>query len=237
MSRNFLRRNEEKLTHGVELVATYLGARDDAELSEVFNLEDKQEERKFYNLDTLLTVLRYWSRNDDERANLLGGFAKMIAFDALVGAQDRHAANWGIIESVIDAARPRRFAPLFDTARGLFWNYPDSQLAGFDAEDAREVEIEKYAERSRPVFGCTETDAGSDINHFRLFEYLLRRGDETTTQPALAVVQAFRATEVRQMLNRKFRRIITPVRMAYIVRLLEVRHARLVAIVRNSGGK
>ena len=95
----------------------------------------------------------------------------------------------------------------------------------------------RYADRSRPIFGCTEADAGPDINHFKLFEYLLQRGDaDEVGKPALSVIRAFRLDDVRRMLNRRFRRIITPLRMAYIVDLLEVRHARLLAIVEGHGG-
>jgi hypothetical protein len=49
---------------------------------------------------------------------LLDGFARMLAFDALIGANDRHAQNWGVIESAIIARQPhdshRSSIPLVD---------------------------------------------------------------------------------------------------------------------------
>jgi hypothetical protein len=47
MSRNFLRPLREQLVHGAELVANYLGSTE-SEVSEVFRLTDRHEERKLW---------------------------------------------------------------------------------------------------------------------------------------------------------------------------------------------
>ena len=105
MSRNFLRRGDEQLLHGLELVANYLDS-NAAEVTEVFHLEEKREERRFYTVDQMLLVLKWWGRTEVERRSLCNSFGRMLAFDALVGAQDRHAMNWGGIECIKDPDAP-----------------------------------------------------------------------------------------------------------------------------------
>ncbi|MDQ3263098.1 MAG: HipA domain-containing protein [Myxococcota bacterium] len=228
MSRMFLRRGEEVLIHGVEIAAAFLGSQQ-RELHEVFRLEDPIEERKFFNVATMIEVLRFFGRNPIERNALVDAFGRMLMFDALVGAQDRHPENWGVIESVVDPSAPRRFAPLYDTARGLFWNSPDTQLPNHS--------IEKYAERAHPVFGCTESDSGKDVNHFRLAEYVLYEADPVARASAQQVLRAYSPGLIRRLLKRRYSRIISPLRIAYIMDLLKVRHARLMAILHNVHGR
>ena len=68
-------------------------------------------------------------------AELFMDFLDMCMFDALVGNQDRHAKNRGIIERVKKHSELKelkeRFAPIFDTARGFFWNYQDNRISKY----------------------------------------------------------------------------------------------------------
>ncbi len=88
LSRNFIRYGEERLVHGVEIVAEYFNAQPD-EIATAFNLEDRQAEQNFYTVYNMVEVLKWFCRNDEERASIFDGFARMLAFDALVGAPDR----------------------------------------------------------------------------------------------------------------------------------------------------
>jgi hypothetical protein len=237
MSRNFLRRGEETLTHGVEMVIVYLGGGEERDLREAFKLENKAEERKFYNIETIVSVLKGWSRTEEERRQLLGGFAQMVTFDALVGAQDRHAMNWGIIENIKRLDAPRRFAPIFDTARGLFWNYLEEDLQSWEDQGVRESRLREYALKSRPIFGCTETHAGKDVNHFMLIDHLLRRPEAELVRPAVETIRGFNVDATKRALVRNFIRIFTPLRIGMIVDLLQMRHAELVHILKAQGIK
>jgi len=58
-----------------------------------------------------------------------------------------------VIESLKAPKTPHQFAPLFDAARGLFWDHTDVRLVLLAREGKAEVYIKKYATRSRPIFG------------------------------------------------------------------------------------
>ncbi len=63
---------------------------------------------------------------------IMEAFVKMLIFDAIVGNNDRHFYNWGVIIDLLEKKAPT-FAPVYDTARGLFWNYSEERIAGMTA--------------------------------------------------------------------------------------------------------
>jgi hypothetical protein len=229
MSKNFVRRRCEQLVHGAEIVAAYLGASSMEEMNQVFDLTDKINERRFYNVGFIFQVLAAFGRSPEERRQFLDGMGRLLAFDALIGAPDRHALNWGIIQGL--SAEPetsRRFAPIFDTARGLFGEHRESHLVAIDSRGKRRQKIAAYAERSTPVFGCA---AGHHVNHFDLIRNCLSEGPPEVVRAIREVVRAFGQIRTERMIRRKFTRIITQRRIGWIVDLLQARSARLKLIV------
>ena len=93
-------------------------------------------------------------------------FVKMLFFDAMVGCQDRHMKNWGVVRS-IKGDHPDHFAPLFDTARGHFWEYSSARLREFS-----DLQIERYARRSMPPIGGF---SGERVTHYELVIQILKR--------------------------------------------------------------
>jgi len=89
----------------------------------------------------------------------------MLFFDAVVGNNDRHFENWGIIENVKNRSIPC-FSPVYDTARGLFWNYSESNIERFNKEN----KLNKYIKNSFPATGW---DGKRNLNHFKLLELVL----------------------------------------------------------------
>jgi hypothetical protein len=87
----------------------------------------------------------------------------MIGFDALVGNQDRHFYNWGVITHTRAALTPR-FAPIYDTARGLFWNTTEERLVKLAGNDV----LKRYVENSTPQIGW-DGHRGR-LNHFDLVQ-------------------------------------------------------------------
>lgn len=92
LSRNFVTPNQQQIVHGIELVARYFAA-EPSEVEITFRLQEKSAEQEFYTIDNVLTILK--SLYPDRARSLEEGYAKMLAFDAFVGAPDRHAMNWG----------------------------------------------------------------------------------------------------------------------------------------------
>ena len=229
LSRDFVRRGQEQLLHGAEIFAQYLGTRQE-ELSAVFNLDDKNAEREFYTISNVVDVLDGFSRNARERGELLSGFARMLTFDAFVGAQDRHALNWGVLQPLTGGGDVR-FAPLFDTARGLFREHTDSKLRDIEAAGHTEAKIRDYAARSRPVFGAGRRNI---TNHFELLDVAIECFPTELGHTIRTFVRSINVPDIKRMLQRRFRRIVTPIRLDFIVRLLQHRYLRLLTIVERS---
>jgi len=219
LSRDFVHLEYEALRHGVELAATYFDSTPD-EVTATFRLTDRKEERRFYTVGNVLTILKALYPEDSDV--LAVDFVKMLAFDAFVGAPDRHHMNWGVLETLDPGGAPVRFAPIFDTARGLFVNHSDAALA-------QQVErkglgfVEEYARKSRPVLSVGGT---VDQNHFGLVAGIAR--DHPGLFPAMKTVfDAVSVPEIERMLQRRFRRIITQQRLKLIVELLDLRITKL----------
>jgi hypothetical protein len=156
----------------------------------------------------------------DDQRHLFNDFGRMIAFDALIGAQDRHAENWSVVRSCGRV----RLAPLYDTARGLFWNHPDSELAGQIARYTRAGYVERYAHASRPLIGC---GLSNRANHFDLVEHAMRELGRELASPIRSVVASFDVRVAKRVIDGGFGRIFSPLRRHLIYELLALRAARL----------
>ena len=184
----------------------------------------------------MVEVFRWFCREDDERAAILNGFARMLAFDALVGAPDRHATNWGVLVSLV-ADRPKEFAPLFDTARGLFREHPDSKLIEIQEAGRQEEYIRAYALKSRPVFGVGGGAGAPRCNHFDLIQCAIRDLPTELGGSVARFIRAVRMPELGTLIWRRFRRVISPTRVSFILGLLQHRYERLIMLVEGTSNR
>lgn len=130
----------------MELVAQAFGLERRAMERELRNTSGggrSEGERRFYTIDLVLSVLREVSVDVAHERALIAGLGRMLTFDALVGAHDRHASNWGVIENVLTSS-PARFALIFDTARGLLLRHDDDALTR-ECRDDRDAFLRRYA--------------------------------------------------------------------------------------------
>lgn len=226
MSRVFLKPGTEQLRHGIDLVAAAFDMEKERLVQEI--RPGEPEERRFYTVELVEEVLAKTGRTLKEAESLRRGFARMAAFDALIGTNDRHSENWGIVENVIDAEAPRRFAPIYDTARALFWNYSDAQLEekGGTPRDRRHF-IQNYADSSRPLI----TSGDATDNHFRVVEKTLRT--RSMLPAALRELLAkYDPGHVRRLLQSEFGRLLSRIRLELIDDLLTYRYNVLVRLLR-----
>ncbi len=224
LSRNFVVRGQNELRHGIELVAQYFET-SPAEVESVFNLQDRKAEQNFYTIDTILTILESLFPNDFLKLN--EGFFKMIAFDAFIGAPDRHAMNWGVLTHLDADSNLVRYSPIFDTARGLFREHSDTDLIKKAGQQGRNQFIAGYANRSRPIFSTGETQ---QPNHFSLVRWISENctdNDQKARKAMCTVFEAVDISSIEHLLQRRFRRIITQSRIEFIRDLLSVRIKRL----------
>lgn len=226
LSRYFLHKHEQ-LVHGIELVA---GSFDVTDVMLQREVRGRAAERQFYTVDLIDRVLESVARSETTYAALRDSFARMMAFDALVGANDRHPQNWGVITNVLDAKVAPRFAPIFDSARGLLWNNRDSRLFEWDERGDRMVELQKYSLRSTPLIGVEGYD---NPNHFDVIDYMVNRSQRGFGAAIRSVIMSFSPRRCGPMVHGAVGRFFSRRRLRCIVDLLCYRHRHLVEICRG----
>ena len=164
LSKYFLNRNES-LEHGAQIFAGYVSNEEWVE-----NVEKDGLARKFFTFQFAETAIEHMFPT--EAQEILQEFVKMLIFDALTGNNDRHFYNWGVVKHIERKKKPI-FAPVYDSARGLFWNDSEPKLLKWK-ETPKQLDdrIIKYAEGSKPKIGWEGLD---DLNHFDLIEKIYSR--------------------------------------------------------------
>ena len=221
LSRNFVTHGRNELIHGTELVARYFET-NPFEVRSAFQLNDRREEEQLYTIQNILTILE--ALYPDEFPPLKVGFFKMLAFDAFVGAPDRHAMNWGVVAPLEPKSGVVRFSPIYDTARGLFREHSDEDLRKKAKNQGRRQFVAAYADRSRPVIS---TGRAEQDNHFSVVRWVAENDPETCMQTMGKVFNAVDIAVIERMLQLNFRRIITQDRIGFILDLLGTRIERL----------
>lgn len=142
-SKFFLGTNRQTLEHGAEIYSGYLANDKDF----VEEIENENLSRELFTLSFTKKALEYnYGLHHEE---IFYDFVKMLVFDAIVGNNDRHFYNWGVITDVRNKERPI-FSPIYDSARGLFWNKTDQKLKHYLHD---EQPLINYAKKSRPKTG------------------------------------------------------------------------------------
>jgi hypothetical protein len=158
LSRYFLKSQQQELIHGADIFAGFVH---DKELVE--EIEEQQLARDLFTLQFTREALKFTFPYQWEE--ILNKLVKMLLYDALVGNNDRHFYNWGVVRHIESKHEPY-FSPIYDTARGLFWNEPEKKVKALLTDKNRlNSYLRKYCKNSRPKIGWEET---KNINHFKL---------------------------------------------------------------------
>jgi len=107
----------------------------------------------------------------ESEKRIVKGRVEMLAFDCLIGHNDRHPYNWGIIVPIYKLHAPR-FSPVFDTARALFWNVPETRVRQMVSD---RKQLETYISKCAPPFSW---DKDPDVDFFRLMALIWKQFDE-----------------------------------------------------------
>jgi hypothetical protein len=213
LSEYFLR-EDESLIHGAEIFAG-CAAQDSEFLSQIEKLDAARE---IFPLQLVETAVR--SRFPDHADTILRDFARLLAFDAIVGNNDRHFFNWGVIAQVAGKG-PARFSPIYATARALFWNTDESVLATFDRKHELERFLDRYVLQCYPK---TAWDGIKSPTHFELMRKIV------TERPSYreAIVRLDTAglpDKVQALLDGEFEGLASPRRKRFIVSCIRKRLA------------
>jgi hypothetical protein len=213
VSRSFLAHNEQ-LIHGSLLIEQHY----QAPPGELDTVRHGRTEQEFYSSDFVIETIKAYCGLDADA--VIGKFVEMVLLDALIGATDRHAQNWGVIRSSMTHGG-YRFSPIFDTSRGLFWNLPDDKLLAFQQDEAL---LRFHIDRACPVMGPERKVLKSrKCNHFAFLANLFTRFPHLKVTAVTKVPYMIEKTTV-SILNRfPFRGAFSKLRRETILKLILLR--------------
>ncbi len=199
LSLNF-RKHDEILDHGAQILAGYLG---DDEFVEF--VEAKGESRNLFTFQVVMASLKQlYEKESDE---LILSFVRLLAFDAMIGNNDRHMYNWGVLRNV--KTGQTRFAPIFDTARALHWNKSDKAIDEIISRPNSQPALSKYVSESKPKTGW---DGVPEIGHIELIQLMLNDFPEYDETIRLVLnIENFDIAQ--QVLDREISHMISPNRL------------------------
>lgn len=218
LSKYFLNSKKEELIHGADILAGFLNESPDY----IENIDHQNLTRELFTLQFIETAVTsaFFNYKDEIMRNLV----YLIIFDAIVGNNDRHFFNWGVIRSLDNSTKPR-FSPVYDTARGLFWNYSESKLQDI-VEINRTIDshIRRYCRNSRPKIGW---ESESNINHFKLFEKIYNTEFYFSKGEIKEMLQDSVIENMMSVIDREFRSLISPNRYLLICECLNFRFEKM----------
>jgi hypothetical protein len=217
LSRFFLK-NNEALVHGAEISGEFL---EDMIMAEQI-ANDRTTSRELFTFEFIEKAME--AKFGTFSGDLMNDLVKMIAFDAIAGNNDRHFYNWGVITNVKKINEVPRLAPLYDSARGLLWNFTDASIIkNLHLLNSKSKKIEKYIEEACPRISI---DGNSSINHFGLIAYL------KNYKPEFSVIIMEMCSEknedkVVRMLEKKFFQFFIPERSKLIEYIVKQRFKKV----------
>lgn len=218
LSKYFLTKpREQTLDHGADLYAGFLNDREFVE-----NIEKEHLSATFFTVQFTRDTLQYFfpeSFND-----IFKEFLKLLVFDAFIGNNDRHFYNWAIIRNLLGNEKPI-FSPIYDTARGLFWNEHESKLIDiYRNKQKLNSYIKKYCEASKPKIGW---EGEANLNHFDLMERIKTLPETLSCDEIKKLCERESIIIINRIINKEFETLISIERRSIILLCLEYRHDRL----------
>ncbi len=214
---------DQQLIHGAEIYRGFY--KDDSNFVEEIE-EQKQSKSLFTFQETQQALSEIFGQKN---TTIYTNFVKMLLFDAFVGNNDRHFYNWGVVRHVANKHEPY-FSPIYDTARGLFWNKSEESINSFlSNKDSLESRIEKYAIKSTPKLGCSKTDVD---NHFDLVKSIYVCSSKYLQEIIKNFISSLDLNVCFQLIDEEFISILSSNRMILIKKLLKFRHLKLLDIVK-----
>lgn len=210
----FFRESEQELVHGAEILAGYLQESDAAIIEQIDERGWSQEMLSLQFVREAITEVF-----PKEAKEICEALNQMLLFDAIVGNNDRHFFNWGVLRHLKNKHKPY-FSPIYDTARGLFWNYSDEKLLSLQNNSKLLSErIVKYHKETKPKIGWVNEKG---INHCQMVERLLV-DNNCTFEEAKKLFSNENLDKAKIVLNEEFQGLISDVRKDVILRYLKYR--------------
>ena len=220
LSRYFLDVEKETLAHGAEIFAGYL-----EDQAFVKSVEEANLSREIFTLQFVEQAVA--KAFPDEKEAIMGDLVKLLLFDAMVGNNDRHYYNWAVIQP-FDKRMKARLSPIYDTARGLFWNASDEQLAMRIKQKDIARYVKKYSDSSKPKLGWK--DAG-DLNHFRMVKEIYDSQFYITRDEIRHLFSSEMLAGMKETIRKEFGRLLSKERTLMINECLDYRYKTIWEVI------
>lgn len=208
----YFRNKNDILIHGAEICGEYLH---DMDLAKEI-AKNKNTARELFTFEFIEYAIA--SVFKDAWQPVLEDLVKMLSFDALVGANDRHFYNWGVIDNKKRTNKNPKLAPIYDTARGLLWNFDDVNIVKhYKNLKTGGKKIENYIRNASPRISIEEK---RNANHFDLIKFLKKR-DKDYKKIINDLSSRNNENKVINMIQKEFSRYFIPERtelITYIIR-------------------
>jgi hypothetical protein len=212
---------EQSLIHGANILSRYLSEKDTKWIDDLDNQRLLKGE---INIKDVIVALQ--DVFPDTR--ILDDFVDMLLFDCLTGNNDRHYYNWGVVTHIKNKHEPY-FSPIYDTARGLYWNNDEKFILSLhnDSEEAQNKRINKYVKNSVPKVSIP---GNGKCNHFHLIEFL--NNNKYIKKKHVARWTNEKSLEqTLSILNKDFVKLFTQERRLILEKILNLRFQTLKGII------
>lgn len=223
LSQDFLKKNQ-KLIHGIEVIGEYL---EDVDFAKEIDA-DRKERRKLFTFEFIEKAIQHvYPKNTDE---IMTSLVELIVFDAIVGNNDRHYYNWGLIGNIRkDKSQSPKFAPIYDTARGLLWNKTEESLVRMFRQYKNGAnELDHFILKSKPRISY---EKNSNANHFDLVQFLSKY-KQSYREVILSLINEDNRLRVKEVLNELCSEYFTKTRKELILALVDKRISYLIRVVK-----
>jgi|GEM_PF-514057 len=210
---------DESLVHGAEIFSNYLN--DSDFVSEV---EKQKMSRELFTLQFVEKSVKHFAKPQPYYYDILHSLVKLLLFDALVGNNDRHFENWAVIVKNIGDSKPI-FSPVYDTARGLFWNQSEESLLSFSDD-----KIRKYSFNSKPKLGWDGIN-DNDLNHFRLVEEIYKNQFYITQNEVKELFSQDMIEKMNLFVIKEFSNLMSAKRIEIINKCLNFRYQTIKKLI------
>lgn len=211
---------DELMMHGAQMYSTYLNEIDTGFVDEI---EEKQLSRQL--LTFKVSKLAIESLFPNQASQIMESFVKLLAFDAFTGNNDRHFYNWAVVTDLRNIKAPY-FSPIYDTARGLFWNSNEDKIASIykDLRGGHRGRFNKYIKSSQPKIGWA--DVPKNFNHFDLIEKIVNNYPQYSVIIKEFLIEK-KLKDVILMIDKEFNTLLTENRLYLITECLKTRFEKL----------
>lgn len=215
-------KEEQQLVHGADFYALHLNG--DIDFVHAIQDDKKIDDQHYFNVQMVQEIFAKYFPVDNSK--LFKSFIKMLIFDGLVGNNDRHSYNWGVIRSV-KVNEPDCFSPIYDTARGLYWNSSEkevSHILSLTDKKGKNIKIDKYVVSSRPKIGW---DGEGSLSHIELLKRIYDTETGISKEDFVSFVSKENLNKCLDVINKDFNRLFSENRRLLMSKCLTLRFEKI----------